>query len=112
MKKRTYHAKKVNKINWPQVKEQLSGEAAVFAIDIAKEKQYALLISADGAVSELLHWHHPEQTKEVLEILQNLYSPLTVVRIDGSLWGPLSETMTIFESLASPLADLIQILVG
>ena len=42
MKKRTYRAKNVNKINWDKVTEQLSGKAAVFAIDVAKEKQYAL----------------------------------------------------------------------
>ncbi len=87
MKKRTYQAKKVNKINWSQVKEQLSGETAVFAIDIAKKKQYALLTSADGAVSELLHWHHPEQTADVLGVLQDLCCPLTVVMESTGTYG-------------------------
>ena len=66
MKKRTYRSKNVNKINFSQVKERLSKEPVVFAIDVAKEKQYALLSNANGTVSELIWWNHPEQTDRQL----------------------------------------------
>ncbi len=54
MKKRSYRAKKVNDINWLEVKAQLCGGSVVLAVDVAKEKQYGLLTSEDQAVSELL----------------------------------------------------------
>ena len=79
MKKRTYRSKKVNKINWNQVNEQLSGGAVVFAIDVAKEKQYAFLTNEDNTVSELLWWNHPEQTPELLDVLKELGCSLTMV---------------------------------
>ena len=50
MKKRSYRAKKVNQINWNQTKENLSGAAGVLAVDVAKQKQYALLMSEDNTV--------------------------------------------------------------
>ena len=62
MNKRTYRTKNVNQINWSQVKEQLSRVTAVFAFDVAKTKQYALLTNDDASVSEGLWWNHPEQT--------------------------------------------------
>jgi transposase len=87
MKKHTYRAKKVNDINWNQIKEQLAGESAMLAIDVAKEKQYALLSSAEGEVSELFHWHHPEQTRDVLAHLESLACPLTVVIESTGTYG-------------------------
>jgi len=47
MKKHTYRARKVNDINWVQIKEKLAGRVAVLAVDVAKEKQYALLSTVD-----------------------------------------------------------------
>ncbi|SMG65464.1 hypothetical protein BMETH_3430672372466, partial [methanotrophic bacterial endosymbiont of Bathymodiolus sp.] len=57
MNKRTYRTKNVNKINWSLVKEQLSGAAVVFALDVAKTRQYALLTNDDASVSEGLWWN-------------------------------------------------------
>ena len=51
MKKHIYRTKKINAIDWIQMKEQLQGSPVVFAIDVAKEKQYALLANADSSVS-------------------------------------------------------------
>jgi len=65
--------------DWDKVTEQLSEEAGVFAIDVAKAKQYALLTNADNSVSELIWWNHPEQTYEVLSALKCLACPLDVV---------------------------------
>jgi transposase len=87
MKKHIYRTKKINAIDWIQMKEQLQGSAVVFAIDVAKEKQYALLANADSSVSELLSWNHPEQTREVLTHLENLACPLTVVMESTGTYG-------------------------
>ena len=87
MKKRTYRARNVNKINWSKVTKQLSGEAAVFAIDVAKEKQYALLSNADNSASELIWWNHPEQTHEVLIALEGLACPLDIVMESTGTYG-------------------------
>lgn len=87
MKKRTYRAKNVNKINWEKVAKQLSGEATVFAIDLAKEKQYAILANADKLVSELICWNHPEQTREVLTALGGLGCPLDIVMESTGTYG-------------------------
>ena len=87
MKKRTYRAKNVNTINWDKVTEQISGESAVFAIDVAKEKQYALLTNADNSVSELIWWNHPEQTHEVLTVLEGLSCPLDIVMESTGTYG-------------------------
>lgn len=87
MKKRTYRAKNVNKINWEKVAKQLSGEATVFAIDLAKEKQYAILANADKLVSELICWNHPEQTREVLTALEGLGCPLDIVMESTGTYG-------------------------
>jgi transposase len=87
MKKHTYRAKKVNDVNWAQLKEKLAGGIAVLAVDVAKEKQYALLSTADHSVSELWHWNHPEQTREVLAGLESLGCPMTVVMESTGTYG-------------------------
>lgn len=87
MKKRTYRARNVNKINWDKVTELLSGEAVVFSIDVAKEKQYALLTNMDNSVSELMWWNHPEQTHEVRTVLEGLSCPLDVVMESTGTYG-------------------------
>lgn len=87
MKKRTYRTKKVNTINWDQLKSELSGEAAVLALDVAKENQYALLSTADDRVSMLFKWSHPVETGEVLRRLSALDCPLTVVMESTGTYG-------------------------
>ena len=87
MKKPTYRTKNVNKINWSLVKEQLSGVAVVFALDVAKTKQFALLTNADASVSEGLWWNHPEQTPELLNSLEGLGYPVDVVMESTSTYG-------------------------
>ena len=43
MNKHTYRSKKVNAINWEQLRERWSGQALLFAVDVAKDGQYAEL---------------------------------------------------------------------
>jgi transposase len=86
MNKHTYRSKKVNDINWVRLKEQIDGGEATLAVDIAKEKQYALLSTSTG-VSELWHWNHPEQTRDVLTQLENLGCRMTVVMESTGTYG-------------------------
>ena len=87
MKKRTYRSKNVNKINFSQVKERLSKEPVVFAIDVAKEKQYALLSNAKGTVSELIWWNHPEQTGNLMTALNELDCQIDIVIESTGTYG-------------------------
>lgn len=87
MKKHTYRAKKVNDIDWAQVKDRTRASEAVFAIDIAKEKQFALLSTADESVSQLVYWNHPEQTPELLAQLKSLDCSFTVVMESTGTYG-------------------------
>jgi len=87
MNKRTYRSKKVKQINWNQLKESLSGEKISLAIDIAKQKQFAMLSNEDGSVSALFSWLHPEETPDVLGAMANLCCPVTVIVESTSTYG-------------------------
>lgn len=87
MKKRSYRSQKVNHLNWNKIKAQLAEESVVFAIDVAKVKQYALLSNKDNSVFELLRWDHPEQTSQLLRELQSLSCPITVVMESTGTYG-------------------------
>ena len=60
---------------------------AVFALDVAKTKQYALLINGNGSVSEDLWWNHPEQTLELLTSLESLEFPVDMIMESTSIYG-------------------------
>ena len=87
MKKRPYRSKNINKINWQQLKEDLSGKEIALAIDVAKEKQFGLLVNEDACVSELFQWQHPEQTPMLLDILKGLSCPGVVIMESTSTYG-------------------------
>ena len=87
MKKRNYRTKKVNQMNWDRIKEQIAGEACVFAIDVAKKQQYAMLSTADGCVSSLMSWNHPDETGAVVRALSGLGCRLTVVMESTGTYG-------------------------
>ena len=79
MKKRTYRSKKINQINWNDVKETLSGGEVALAIDVAKQNQYALLFTNDYAVSELFRWEHPQETPMMLAAIDSLSCSVVVI---------------------------------
>jgi transposase len=87
MKKRTYRSKEVKQINWSELKESLSGEKIALAIDVAKQKQYAVLSNMDGSVSELFRWQHPEQTPQMFKAIESLDCPVTVILESTSTYG-------------------------
>lgn len=87
MKKHIYRTKTMNAIDWIKLKEQLQGSAVVFAIDVAKEKQFALLSNDGATVSELLSWSHPMQTLDVVIHLRSLACPMIVVMESTGTYG-------------------------
>jgi transposase len=87
MKKNNYRTKKVNDINWPQLREQFAGQPLVFAVDVAKEQQFALLSNPELSESVLLQWNHLEQTAELINELKQLNTPITVVMESTSTYG-------------------------
>ena len=87
MKKRTYRSKEVKQINWNKLKENLSGEKIAVAIDVAKQKQFAVLTNMDGSLSELFRWQHPEETTQMFEAIGALDCPITVILESTSTYG-------------------------
>jgi len=87
MKKRTYRSIEIKKINWYELKEYLSCEKIAVAIDVAKQKQYAVLINMDSSVSRLFHWQHPEQTAQMFDAIVALDCPITVILESTSTYG-------------------------
>lgn len=87
MKKHSYYSKEINKINWNKIKEQLAGEGIAFAIDVAKEKQFALLVNKDASLSALVRWQHPEETPMLLNALKSLSCPVVVIQESTGTYG-------------------------
>ena len=87
MKKHNYRAKKVNDINWPQLREQFAGQALVFAVDVAKEQQFALLSNTELSESVLIQWNQLQQTAGLINELKQLNALITVVMESTSTYG-------------------------
>lgn len=87
MKKRTYQSKKINQIDWEFVKKEVDGSPVVFAIDVAKTVQFALLSYHHGTCSKLVRWEHPVETGLMLDQLAKLDCPVTVVMESTSTYG-------------------------
>ena len=85
MKKHNYRTKNVNEINWPELSQQLGGEAVTIAVDVAKVHQYALLTNSGQSLSVLVKWELFE-TKSLIHELKQLNCPVTVVMEDRHLW--------------------------
>lgn len=87
MKKHNYRAKKVNDINWSQLRQQFTGQALVFAVDVAKEQQFALLSNTELSESVLIQWNQLEQTAGLINELKQLNALITVVMESTSTYG-------------------------
>jgi len=118
MKKRTYRSKKVNQVNWSQIKEQLAGEPVVFAIDVAKVKQFALLSNEGNSVSELLRWDHPEETGLLMKELKDLSCQISaVIESTGTYGDPLKYQFgqagfTVYQASGKRVSDAQEVFDG
>jgi transposase len=86
MKKHNYRTKKVNEINWPELGQQLGGQAVTFAVDVAKAQQFALLTNNEQSISILVKWDVFE-TIHLIHELKQLNGPITVVMESTGTYG-------------------------
>jgi transposase len=86
MKKHNYRTKKVNEINWPELSQQLGGEAITLAVDVAKAQQFALLTNSGQSLSILVKWALFE-TIGLIHELKQLNCPVTVVMESTGTYG-------------------------
>lgn len=86
MKKHNYRTKKVNEINWPELSQQLGGEAVTIAVDVAKAQQFALLTNSGQSLSILVKWALFEAT-DLIDKLKQLNCPVTVVMESTGTYG-------------------------
>lgn len=87
MKKRTYQSKKINQIDWEFIKKELNGEPVVFAVDVAKTTQFAMLSDKHKRCEKIIRWAHPQETNLMLTHLEELECPVTVVMESTSTYG-------------------------
>jgi transposase len=69
MSKRRYSAVEFNLVNWTMRREQVAGQRAVFAVDVAKEDFVGVLLDAERTALVTVKWKHPEQTWALIEQL-------------------------------------------
>lgn len=72
MRKRSYKSVEIQAVNVNKLVEGIGGGRAVFAVDVAKEVQYATVVNEKGAVLGTVRWKQPQQTAFVVEWLGNL----------------------------------------
>jgi len=87
MKKRTYRSRNVNKLNFNQIKERLFNEPIVFAIDVAKEKQFALLSRHQRQRIRTSMVESPNATGELLASLSTLECSIEIVMESTGTYG-------------------------
>jgi len=69
MSKRRYSTVELNQVNWARMREQVAGQRAVFAVDVAKEDFVGVLLDAERTALVTVAWKHPEQTWALIEQL-------------------------------------------
>ena len=89
MSKGRYRSVECKQVNWQQLIEQASGQALVFAVDVAKEAFFGLLQVKGGAGLVRIRWRHPVETGELLSGLQRLMEalPLQAVMESSGTYG-------------------------
>jgi hypothetical protein len=88
MKKHIYRATNVNKVNWDKIAEVTEDKKLVFAIDVAKKEQFAMLMDKDNEVYGCIKWSHPQETPLLLEQLGKLsFAQLDVAMEPTGVYG-------------------------
>lgn len=84
MKKGTYRAVQVKDVNVKKLAEAVEGGRVVFAVDIAKEVQYAAVVSEARGVLVTVKWKQPQETREVVAWLGQLGAERVDVAMEPS----------------------------
>ena len=72
MKKRTYRAVNVNKVDVERLAEAVRGERVVFGLDVAKEVVVGSVVTGSGELKLNVKWRHAEESMELVELLAGL----------------------------------------
>ncbi|MES9856174.1 MAG: transposase [Sedimenticola sp.] len=72
MKKRRYQSRKIQRIDWDKISEQVEGQRLIFAIDVAKEAFYGALMTSTQEVLGIVKWMHPSETRSLGRVLEHL----------------------------------------
>jgi transposase len=72
MSKGRYAGVEFNRVNWATMREQVAGQRAVFAVDVAKEDFVGVLLDARRTALVTVKWTHPEQSWALVEQLVQL----------------------------------------
>jgi transposase len=91
MKKRTYRAVEVKKVNWERLADALVGEELVVGVDVGKEVCFASLMGAKREVLVTVKWKSPWEDRQFVEFLGGLGCKSIEVAMEpsGSYGDPL-----------------------
>ena len=87
MSKRRYSATEFNRVNWAMIREQVAGQRAVFAVDVAKEDFLGTLFDAQRRALVTVKWTHPQNTRALVQQLERLRGQLDVVMEPSGTYG-------------------------
>ncbi len=74
MGKRKYRATKIQAVDLIKLGAELGDKQVVVAIDVAKEKFYAAIVTEDRRVHLIVKWIHPVDTRAFLGLIESLAS--------------------------------------
>lgn len=72
MKKRIYRAVEIKDLVEHGLASAVEGERVVVGIDVAKNKQFAVIAVGTAKVVNTIKWNHPEETPRFIDLLKQL----------------------------------------
>lgn len=84
MKKRTYRAIGVNKIDAAKVSAAVKGQRVVLGVDIAKQTNFGRLVTEQREVVATVKWTQVSQTRAMVQWLQELPAQRVEVALESS----------------------------
>lgn len=85
--KNKYKAQKVNTLDFVALKNQFANKPLVFAIDVAKKEQFALLTDTQHEHAVLMHWDLLEDTSPLIQQLKAMGNQIDVVMESTGTYG-------------------------
>lgn len=93
MAKRKYRSVSVNSVDRERLLERLDRRPVVVGVDVAKVKQFAVVMAPDGSVAQTIRWEQPHEQDDFVEFVLWLSkeSPALTVGMEPS--GVYGDTM-------------------
>jgi transposase len=119
MKKRTYKATNVNRVNIESLKKKIQGKEIVIGIDIAKTDNYATIMTKEKESVITVRYKQPVETMRFIEFIQNLQSSRCEAAMEstGTYGDPLREQLlntgiSVFRVSAKRSHDMAEVYDG